>query len=179
MKGNLVKRPIIFHNAVFSSHFSGWTEINFERISGYSAICLHFSAHAHVYFVTGGFVSLFLTHFIFILFFFFAFIPLSHFVLSFVFVSFPLYLSVRLRSFSRSFTVKQSTAVTQNKPSQKSSAHVYFIIATFPSGLLCSVRAVKQRHKQTYRRYGLHITRNLNSCLFRGPRESGTVVRLG
>jgi hypothetical protein len=61
----------------------------------------------------------------------------------------------------------------------KNSAYVYFIIAIFPSGQLCSVRAIKQRHKQTYRHYGLHKTRNLNSCLFNGRRESGGEVRLG
>jgi len=54
--------------------------------------------------------------------------------------------------------------ITRNKPSQKSSACVYFISATFPSGLLCSLRAIKQSHKQTYRHCGLNIIRHINSC---------------
>jgi len=117
----IVKRPTIFQNVTFSSHFPGWTEINYRRISEYSVICVHFSAHAHVY-SFAWLLYLYSSPYVF-LFFFFAFTHLSRFVLSFLFLSFPpfclsIYHPLPLL-FSLSFTVKQYGYITRNNPSQK------------------------------------------------------------
>ena len=82
--------------------------------------------------------------------FFFAFITLSSFVLSFLFISLhPFNLSVchpLPLLFSLSFTLKQSTDIPpETILRKKNSVYVYFISAKFPSGLLRSVRAIKQK----------------------------------